>query len=244
MRKRILLFIATLVLLLPIVVKAESKTLDSHKTLDLKETLKEEGIEISDSKYKETDDQVVIYMFRGKGCAYCRAFLEFINSQLSENGKMFKVRTLEVWYDKKNSKLLSEIADFLGEEAGGVPFIIIGEKVFPGYAPDWNDDIINAIKDEYNKKAKDRYDVFVEYDKTQNTESSVNTKKIIGWTVGSVAVALVIVVILQAVIIVNNNNKFNAIFDALNIERKLSNKEIKELEEKEEVKPTKKSKKK
>ncbi len=244
MKKKLLLLVAVIALLFPVVVNASKSTLDSVKSMDLKDTFKEEGIEISDSKYKETDDQVVIYMFRGNGCAYCRAFLSFLNSQLSENGKMFKLRGLEVWYDKKNSKLLNEIADFTGEEAGGVPYIIIGEKVFPGYSSEWDEDIIAAIKEEYDKKAKDRYDVFEEYDKANGVESSsADTKKVIGWTVGSVAVALIVVVVMQLVINANNNKRFDAIFDALNIERKLSDKEVEELEEKE-VKTTKKTKKK
>jgi thiol-disulfide isomerase/thioredoxin len=243
MKKKLLLLVAVIALLFPVVVNASKSTLDSVKSMDLKDTFKEEGIEISDSKYQETDDQVVVYMFSGNGCGYCRAFLNYINSILPEKGKMFKLRTFEVWYDKKNNKLLSEVAEFLDEEAGGVPYIIIGEKVFPGYVSDWDADIVAAIEEEYAKNPKDRYDVFVELDKTKASDTgAIETKKIIYWTVGSVIIATLIVVLTQLITTGTLNKRIDAIYDNLGIERKLTNKEVKELDTEEKPKKTRKRK--
>jgi hypothetical protein len=55
---------------------------------------------------------------------------------------------------------MKKVANFTGEEAGGVPFIVIGEKVFGGYIDSWNDQIKEAIDTAY-KNGND-YDVFEE----------------------------------------------------------------------------------
>ena len=228
MKKNLILLGALLMLLFPVVVNA-AKSNEGYNSMNLKEVFEQEGIEISDSSYKETDKQVVIYMFRGNGCSFCRAFLNHLNDILEDKGYMFKLQAYEVWEDKNNGDLLNEVAKFTGESAGGVPYIIIGEKVFPGYIADWDEDILEAIETEYNKKEKDRYDVFKEMDKA-NGGNGADTKKIIYWTVGSVGAAVVILIILNMVSNKKLNNRFDDVYDALKIERKLSNKENKELE--------------
>ena len=64
--------------MLPFVVKAQTTekiNLSNYSTLNLKEALAEEEIEEEFKNYSESDDQITIYLFRGKGCGYCRAFL-------------------------------------------------------------------------------------------------------------------------------------------------------------------------
>ena len=177
MKKKILLFVAMCLLVLPITTKAIS--IDKYKTLNLKEALKEEEIDEAFKSYKETDKQATIYLFRGKGCGYCRAFLTFLNSIVDDYGKYFKVVSFEVWNDADNSALLNSVATFMNEPAGGVPYIIIGDKVFGGYAESYDEDIKKAIKDLYD--SKDRYDVFAKMtDKdleasTTTTDSNTST---------------------------------------------------------------------
>ena len=151
MRKRILLLIAMFALLLPFTVNA-AKSNEGYKVMDLKETFDEEGIEIADSNYKETDKQVVIYMFRGNGCGYCRAFLNYINSILPEKGKMFKLRTFEVWYDKNNYNYMQAVAKDLDATVGGVPFMVIGNKYFSGYGTSMNQTIVDTILEQKNNE--------------------------------------------------------------------------------------------
>ena len=129
----------------------------------LKEILAEEGIKEEFTNYSETDNQVTIYLFRGNGCGYCRSFLSFLNSIADEYGKYFKVVGFEVWYDANNWDLMKNISKFMGSEAGGVPYIIIGEQAFPGYASEYDDEIKNAILTQFN--AKERYDAIDEYNK-------------------------------------------------------------------------------
>ena len=95
MKKKILTFLVTLgVILLPLT--ANASLIDEYEHKNFKDTLAAESIELKNKDYKETDDQITIYMFRGQGCAYCRSFLEFLNSISNEYGKYFKLVSFEV----------------------------------------------------------------------------------------------------------------------------------------------------
>lgn len=155
----ILLMVMIVALLLSIGVKAKSINISDYNSLTLQEALTEEGIEYNFANYKENDNQVKIYLFRGKGCSHCYDFLKFAaDALIPEYGEMVKVITFETWSDSNNDALKNKIATRLGTKAKGVPFIIIGKKYWSGYNTVMNDDIIQAIKDEYNKE--DKYDVF------------------------------------------------------------------------------------
>mgnify|MGYP005749882331 FL=1 len=192
MKKKIAI-IALMLLSIIIPVKAFAK--EQYKTLNLEETLAEEGIEKKFTDYKETDDQVIIYLFRGKGCAYCRKFLEFLNGITDEYGKYFKLVSFESWYNEENSNLLGEISTFMGEQASGVPYIIIGDKVFGGYTESYDESIKTAIKTLYD--SKDRYDVFEEYEYSKKWDKILNPSNftVIIWTICLVAVSTVVIVL-------------------------------------------------
>ena len=144
MKKVFLAILISVLCFIPFSVNAEEK---EYKTLNLDEALKEEEIDHDFSNYKETDDQAIIYLFRGKGCAYCKKFLTYLNSIVDDYGKYFKVVSYEVWYDNDNAELMEKVCNLLGQKAEGVPYIVIGDKVFAGYAESYNDEINN---DEFN----------------------------------------------------------------------------------------------
>lgn len=131
MKQKILVLIIAMVALFPWQVKAEENLYHSK---NLEEILTEEGIEHDLTGYTETEDQAIIYLFRGNGCGYCRNFLTFLNSIVPEYGKYFKVVSYEVWQDASNTPLLNGFSKSLKVEVEGVPFIIIGNQYFPGYA--------------------------------------------------------------------------------------------------------------
>lgn len=139
----------------------EKVDLKDYNTTNLIETLQSEEIEVKLKDYKETDDQVTVYLFRGTGCSYCRAFLTFLNNLPAEYYNKIKVVAFDAWYDEAASILLANVSAFMGEEAGGVPYIIIGETAFPGYATDYDEGIKAAIDAEY--AAEEKYDLFEEY---------------------------------------------------------------------------------
>lgn len=214
MKKKIILLLLV-VALLPCKVFAKS-FLDDYKTLNFTETLAAEEIELKNKDYKEDDKQAIIYMFRGQGCGYCRAFLEFLNSISDEYGKYFKLVSFEVWNDSTNSALLNKVPLVTNKAAGGVPYIIIGEKVFAGYAERYDEDIKAAIKAQYEDSS---YDVMKELDKRLNgSTDSGSSFATIFWNAFFVVAGTV------AIIVVNNKNT-NRILEAVG---KKNNKEKEE----------------
>lgn len=187
--KLLAVVLASLVLV-PNVLNA--KGIEDYETLNYKDTLKAEEIEEQFTDYKETDDQITIYLFRGQGCGYCRAFLTYMNSITEEYGKYFKMVTFEVWNDDKNWDLMTDVSNFMNNPAGGVPYIIIGDKVIPGYNERYNDTIKNAIVSEYNKDEDERYDALYEY---FHQKTDVRNTTVIVWNgvfvlIGTVAIII------------------------------------------------------
>ncbi len=178
-----LLILLLLLMVVPFKVFAETKK-ESYKRLDYLETLEEEEIEPAFEEYKPKDDAITIYMFRGLGCAYCRAFLNYMNSITDEYGQYFKMETFEVWHDSMNQKLMAKVSSFLEQPASGVPYVIIGDTVFAGFnEAAYGEAIKNAIKTQYELKKGDRYDVFEEIVKSENA-GKIDYNKIILWGLG------------------------------------------------------------
>lgn len=163
MKKRLLTLLLVAILIIPIGVSAGSKKVlgQDYSTKNFLETLQDEELAQEFSKYGEGNDKINIYLFRGKGCSFCRAFLSFMNSITDEYGKYFNMVSFEVWYDENNWNLLNQVSYYKdGQISQGVPYIIIGDKVFGGYADTYNEEIKKAITDLYNTPKKERYDVF------------------------------------------------------------------------------------
>lgn len=167
MKKNVIvgLIVAVIVgLLLFVSFRGSNKTQDLSSmgtSADLKDTLAAEGIKIADSNYKETDDQVVIYMFRGQGCSHCLEFLEYINSIVKEYGSKFKMRSYEVWNNSDNGSLQVKVAEKLGAEVeqGSVPFVIIGDTTIIGFQEADKKTITDTINKMYKQEVSERFDV-------------------------------------------------------------------------------------
>lgn len=81
----------------------------------------------------EADTQVNAYLFYGDGCPHCakeRQFLSNIENKYPE----LQIHEYEVYYNRDNSLLLQQIGKTLVADTGGVPFLVIGDKYFIGYA--------------------------------------------------------------------------------------------------------------
>ena len=174
MKKFLLIIMISLLCFIPVSVNAQEK---GYSSLNLDEALTEEGIDHDFSNYQENNDQAIIYLFRGKGCGYCKKFLTFLNSIVDDYGKYFKVVSYEVWYDQENASLLTKVSNYLGTSAEGVPYIVIGDKVFPGYASSYDEDIKDAIKKQYD--SKNEYDVMkkISVDSNSNSKTEVKNTK-------------------------------------------------------------------
>lgn len=189
-----------LTLLIPFYVSATSTkvNLDSYNKMNLQDSLKAEEITADLSNYKESDDQITIYMFRGQGCVHCEDFLSYVAKTLvPKYGNYFKLVSFETWNDSNNATLLKTVSNFLNENASGVPYIIIGDKTFLGYAESSNTEIENAIMTLYN--SKERYDVFNEMNKEEEkTTYKPNTAVVLIGTTIITAIGVSIILIYNA----------------------------------------------
>ena len=195
MKKHLILIMILLGLVfIPFSVKADEK---KYTTLNLQEALKEEEIAEEFTNYKPDKDAITVYLFRGNGCGYCRAFLTFLNSIADEYGKYFVLESYEVWNNQENASLMTEVSEYLDNPASGVPYIIIGDKVFAGYAAEYDDGIKTAITDLYNTKKSKRYDVFEEmkkHPKKSNESNNTNSNSMLIWMFAMVFVATGIII--------------------------------------------------
>lgn len=108
---------------------------------------------------EEDSKEVNVYLFRGEGCPHCQEAEEWFASIEEEYGSYFKIVDYETWYDEENAELMQKVADARGEEAQGVPYIIIGDKSWNGFTDSYEEEIIEQIKAVYEQDIKDRYDI-------------------------------------------------------------------------------------
>ncbi len=92
-----------------------------------------------------------VYIFKGATCGYCKKALSFFQDLVNnkEYADKFDLIEYEVWNNEENSKLGKAVAEKLGEEMDGVPYIVIGEKTFSGYTTSYDDQIKEAIDNFY-----------------------------------------------------------------------------------------------
>ena len=208
MKKKFWVIIMLLGIMLPFKVLAKTYY-DDYSTLNFKETLKQESMEILNKNYKEDDKQTIIYMFRGNGCGFCRNFLTFLNSISEEYGKYFRLVSFEVWGDTNNNSLMNKVAGYTGVAARGVPYIIIGDKVFDGYAADYDEAIKEAIMNQYDKNDADIFEKIAKAEKG----NSVSSFAVIFWN-------FVIVAVATGINIYISNKNTEKVLNALNGEKK------------------------
>lgn len=193
-KKLIALFICLLVF--PMVANA------STATMGLMEVLTEEGIDTSSITYETSDNKPNVYLFRGKGCHNCHNLMSMLASIISEYGKYFNFVSYEIYNNKDNNNLMSKVSDFLGANADGVPFLIIGDDYFVGYGTSLDEQIKEKLKSYY--ESEDRYDVFEAMEKAENdSNNQLNKvyKNTITWMI------IVNVVVLGAVFIKTTKDK-------------------------------------
>lgn len=109
--------------------------------------------------FADEDDkkEVNVYFFKGEGCGYCAAGLEWFDELDDKYDDMYELHEYETWYDKKNANLMNAVAEVRGETVNGVPYIIVGNQSWNGFDENVGKEILAKIKEEY--KAEERYDV-------------------------------------------------------------------------------------
>ena len=109
--------------------------------------------------YADEDDkkEVNVYFFKGEGCGFCAAGLEWFDELDDKYDDMYELHEYETWYDEKNANLMNAVAEVRGETVNGVPYIIVGNQSWNGFDENVGKEILAKIKEEY--KAEERYDV-------------------------------------------------------------------------------------
>ena len=125
----------------------------------------------------EDDNRVPVYLFRGEECPHCQQAEAWFKSIEGEHGSKFKVVDYETWHNEDNAKLMEKVASARGETAEGVPYIIIGEKSWNGFAESYEEEILAQIDAVYNQAPADRYDIIKRVADGKTDSKSANAKK-------------------------------------------------------------------
>ncbi|MCX6719489.1 MAG: hypothetical protein NTV36_00010 [Candidatus Staskawiczbacteria bacterium] len=82
-----------------------------------------------------------IILFYGDGCPHCKVVDDFVTQNKIE--EKVKFTKLEVWYNKDNQAIISQVAQKCGISANtvGVPFLYDGTKCYEG-----QDEVTNFFK--------------------------------------------------------------------------------------------------
>ena len=75
-----------------------------------------------------------IYIFWGDGCPHCKALAKFMSKLPAETKDKVNIYSFEVWSDKDNKTFMKKFGKYLGQDVSGVPFMVIGDKIFDGYS--------------------------------------------------------------------------------------------------------------
>ena len=170
-KKRIILsLISVIIIILSVILYFMSSSMNQVKTHQEEnkqnQTSKNAQANIEFSKMTEKDiksskDRVNVYVFWGDGCPHCKHLAQFFDSNKSELKDKMNLYAFEVWKNSTNLKFMKDFGKFLGETPQGVPYMIIGDKTFSGFAESdkkTKDEIINFIKQGYQNSSKiDKY---------------------------------------------------------------------------------------
>ena len=176
---RFLLVLLLAIMIIPFGVFAEGEEEQSQT----------EGEQVTTTAAEESDKRAIVYFFRGQGCSHCAEAEEWFNSIQEELGEYFKIVDYETWYNKDNAELMTKVAEARNDEAGGVPYIIIGDKSWIGFADDYKDEIKAQIKDLYAQDVSQRYDILKLVDGKTSTKDKKEEKS------GSDVLALIVIII-------------------------------------------------
>ena len=94
----------------------------------------------------EDKDKVIIYVFYGQGCPHCQHLFESLDALDKEIKDMIVVKMYETWFNSSNRRYMEKVANYIGDDADGVPYIIIGNKTWIGFTDAYLQEMIDMIK--------------------------------------------------------------------------------------------------
>lgn len=91
--------------------------------------------------------ELTINLFYGKECPHCEHERQYLDTLKRQYGDNIEIKTYEVWHNKENNALLTQVRKALKNEDEGVPYTVIGTNDFTGYNEDTANKIEGLIKD-------------------------------------------------------------------------------------------------
>ncbi len=82
----------------------------------------------------KAEGSVDAHLFYGEGCPHCAKESQFLFHVLKSKYPELEIHEYEVYYNEDNSKFLEKVGKALNTNVSGVPFLVIGDKYFIGYA--------------------------------------------------------------------------------------------------------------
>lgn len=82
----------------------------------------------------KAETAVNVYLFFGDGCPHCARMEEFLNNTLQKKYPSLEIYEYEVYYNRDNQALMRKVGQALNADIGGVPFLVVGDQYFVGYA--------------------------------------------------------------------------------------------------------------
>lgn len=149
-----LIFVSLLLMLM--IFNRATNTIEKNATLDM--------IDCNSSK-------VNVFVFWGDGCPHCKKEFEYLEKISKRYSSYFDVYGFETWFNEDNSKMMNKFRELIKDEASGIPYTIVGDKVFHGFANEMQDELLNTIIEEYKSKDKTNYCEKIKKEFTTNNKT-------------------------------------------------------------------------
>lgn len=163
-------------------------------TETLKEACDAEELTCDFEEKEPSEDLPNIYIFRGNGCGYCQRLLTFLGTIAEEYQDKVNFVVYEVADNTDNWDLYEKVGAKFGDEVSGYPYMVIGTKVFNGYASSDDEEIIETIE-EYAAE-ENPYDVVAEVESGNldevKTEEESSSGIVLAFIFGVVIVLILI----------------------------------------------------
>lgn len=163
MKKKAIMITLTILLMLFVIIFEIRKSYGSNLN-----DKKVKSIQNKINKYSTMDDisfesnKINIYFFWGENCPHCKKEFKFFENIEKDYYKYFNIYAFEIYNNKNNINVLNSFADILKTNVTGIPFTIIGEKTFIGFA----ESMENSFKETIKNQSKNEFDVYRIYKKT------------------------------------------------------------------------------
>ena len=95
---------------------------------------------------KPTKDKINLYLFYGEECPHCEEERKWLKDIKKEYKDYLNIYEYEVWHDIDNSNIMDDIKKDLNFNGSGVPFTVVGEKVYLGFSDVTKSNIENTIR--------------------------------------------------------------------------------------------------